>query len=81
VVSLKFTKGKYQSAKKDFEELLSEIEGRGYYELEAEIMIYIARCDYALGNKDKAIKTLFKVRKVLPKEADFWLTRFLVNSR
>jgi hypothetical protein len=81
VVSLKFTKGKYQSAKKDFEELLSEIEGSGYDELEAEIMIYIARCDYALGNKDKAIKTLFKVRKVLPEEADFWLTRFLVNSR
>jgi len=81
VVSSKFTKGKYQSAKKEFEELLSEIERSGYDELEAKIMIYIARCDYALGNKDKAIKTLLKAKKVLPEEADFWLTRFLVNSR
>jgi len=80
IVSSKFNKGMYKSARKDFKNLLTEVKDMGFEEMEAKIMIYIARCDYALGDKDEAIKTLLKAKKVLPDEADFWLTRFLVNS-
>ncbi|MCS7298646.1 MAG: hypothetical protein RMJ37_01635 [Spirochaetia bacterium] len=48
--------------------------------LKGLVMVYLARSEYALGRKKEAIDLLFKARRLIPEEADFWLSRFLVNK-
>lgn len=77
IVSKFFSKRKYSIARNLFRALLEEVYEDD--ELKGRIIIYIARCEYALGNKDEAIKLLFRAKNLVPNEADFWLSRFLVN--
>lgn len=77
IVSKFFSKRKYSIARNLFRALLEEVYEDD--ELKGRVIIYIARCEYALGNKDEAIKLLFRAKNLVPNEADFWLSRFLVN--
>ncbi|MEN2997743.1 MAG: tetratricopeptide repeat protein [Brevinematia bacterium] len=72
-----FNKKDYSTARSMLRELLSEV--REDSELKGRIMIYLARAEYILGNREEAIATLFRAVKILPEEAGFWLDRFLVN--
>ncbi|MFN4244593.1 MAG: tetratricopeptide repeat protein [Brevinematia bacterium] len=76
IVSKYFSKGDYTKSRKLLKELISELEED---ELKGRAMIYLARVEYILGNKNTAINILFKAKKLIPSEADFWLSRFLVN--
>lgn len=75
IVSRFFSKKKYLTAKKMLEELLEEAVEED--EIRGRVMVYLARSEYALGNKEEAVKILFRAKKILPEEADFWLSRFL----
>lgn len=77
IISKFFSKRKYSVARNLFRALLEEVYEDN--ELKGRIIVYIARCEYALGNKDEAIKLLFRAKNLVPNEADFWLSRFLVN--
>lgn len=72
-----FNKGNYATAKRMFYSILEFAEDD---EVRVMVMVYIARCEYATGNKDIAIKMLLKAKKLGSDDADFWLTRFLVNK-
>ncbi len=76
IISKYFNKGDYITSKRMLKELLSELEDS---KLKGRVMIYLARIEYSMGNKDEAINILFRAKKFLPSEADFWLSRFLVN--
>lgn len=78
IVSKFFNKKDYLTSKSMLKELLDEIGEES--EIRGRVMIYLARVEYALGNKNEAISLLFKAKRFYPEEADFWLSRFLVNK-
>lgn len=78
IVKNYFNVRNYSESSLRLRELLENFDGDSY--LKGLIMVYLARSEYALGKKKEAIDLLFKARKLIPEEADFWLSRFLVNK-
>ncbi|MCX8028579.1 MAG: hypothetical protein N2712_01100 [Brevinematales bacterium] len=77
IVRKYFNTKRYYDAKIRLKDLLSNTSGTP--KIRGLAMVYLARAEYALGNKNEAIDILFKARAIIPEEADFWLNRFLVN--
>ncbi len=76
ILSLYFFKGRYEIAR---EKLYQIMEYAPDEEKKARVSIYIARCEFALGNKETSTKFLKKARKFLPIEADFWFDRLFAK--
>lgn len=78
IVKTYFNAKNYSKSSLELRELLEDFSEDSY--LKGLTMVYLARSEYALGKRKEAIDLLFKARKLVPEEADFWLSRFLVNK-